>query len=153
MTALYIVLGIVLLLVGIIFFSVLKLSCRFFADKDGVLFQADIHYLNLTYRLDRKNSQAKKTIVISIFGFKIRHKIKEKSSQKEKPKTEETPTKQSEEDTFTSLKNGVDAFLKVKDNVFEALRYFSDKLVFEKLKNRIEIGWDDAAYTAISTGL
>lgn len=133
----------------------LKLSAKIFVDKQSYYLHFAFRYWNITFENNRNKTNAEQQIIISIFGIKIHHKLKskEKEKPKEKEKKEDNVQKDSPENTLKTFKAGVNAFLSEKDSIFKALSYFSDKLIFNQLKNTIEIGFDDAAYTAIASGL
>ena len=154
MTWLYIVLGIILLALGIIFFSNLKFEVKAFADEKGYDFHLVLRHLTLVYKMDKGGDPLVRTMSISIFGLKLPFSF-QKSFEKKKKMAEEEELSD-EEDTasiFDRFETLLDLFFHIKDDILHALSYFSDQLVFRKLFITLQIGFDDAAYTALATGL
>jgi len=154
LTALYIVLGIILLALGIIFFSNVKFEIEAFADQKSYFLHFALRHLVVLVESDKGGEHPARIMTISVFGIRLPFKFKYFDKAKEKAeKNIDLPEKDAETTAFEAFKASVDIFFDIRDDIFKTLSYFADKLVFNKLFITIQVGFEDAAYTALSTGL
>jgi len=154
LTALYIVLGIILLALGIIFFSNVKFEMKIYADLKGYELNFALRHLSIAYTFKKGGKPATRSVRITAFGMKLPFKFKMFAKVKDKAEKDvDLPEEDAETTSLEAFKSYIDIFLEIRDDVFKTLSYFADKMVFEKLEIIIQVGFEDAAYTALATGL
>lgn len=154
LTALYVILGIILMALGIIFFSTLKFETEVFADLKGYCIHLKFSHLAISVETNKQSEFESKKVTISVFGIKFHHTFKNIDKVKDQvEKDVDVPEEDAETTGFEALKSYFDIFFKIRDDIFKTLSYFSNQLVFNKLYTTIQVGFDDAAVTALAAGL
>ena len=148
-----IVLGIILFALGILIFSVIHLDTRFFADAKGYELNLSCRYLSIEFISNKNQETSTNFLLIKIFGWKIK-KVVGKPEKQEITKEEQKKEEEKEGKDLTDTLSQIElVYRHIRDDLFQILRYFSDKLKVERFWVISQIGLDDAAATAIAAGI
>ncbi len=149
-----IVLGIILLALGIIIFSILHLNVRVFADAKGYELNILCRYWSIEFISQKDPKTSATYLVVKILGWKMKKVFgRPKKQEHIEQSWEEKEENQQEKDILDLLSQIELIYQSVREDLFAILRYFRSKLKVDRFWIISQIGLEDAAETAIAAGI